>query len=156
MKTFKQLKEQLDIPAIGQTFSRDLMPQLDSAFLKYLKKKNISYTKENVNTSDLKSTQSEFDTMKILNLMSSDNNDTIFVSNDDYVLDGHHRWIADHNTDGKTEAYVIDLPILELYRIAKEYESILKEDVTHKDFGPMMDSFVSFASDKLFAFQSQH
>ena len=149
MKTLKQIKEQFEVPAIGQTFSRDLMPQLDSGFLKYLKQKNISFTKETVNTADLKSTQSEFDDMKILNLMSSDNDDTIFVSNDNYVLDGHHRWIAAHNTDGKTEAYVIDLPILELYRVAKEYESMLKEEVTHKDFGPMMDAFVSFASDKL-------
>lgn len=149
MKTLRQIKEELEIPAIGQTLSRDLMPQIDSAFLKYLKTKGISYTKEQLNTADLKSTQSEFDDMKILSLMSNNDTDPIFVSNDNYVLDGHHRWIADHNTDGKTEAYVIDLPILELLRVAKEYESMLKEEVTHKDFGPMMDAFVSFASDKL-------
>ena len=149
MKTLRQIKEELEIPAIGQTLSRDLMPQIDSAFLKYLKSKDISYTKEQLNTADLKSTQSEFDDMKILSLMSNNDTDPIFVSNDNYVLDGHHRWIADHNTDGKTDAYVIDLPILELLRVAKEYESMLKEEVTHKDFGPMMDAFVSFASDKL-------
>ena len=149
MKTLRQIKEQLEIPAIGQTLSRDLMPQIDSTFLKYLKSKYISYTKEQLNTGDLKSTQSEFDDVKIISLMHQNDSDPIFVSNDNYVLDGHHRWIADHNTSGKTEAYVINLPILELLRVAKEYESMLKEEVTHKDFGPMMDSFVSFASDKL-------
>jgi hypothetical protein len=150
MKTFRDIREEFEIPAIGQTLSRDLMPQIDSAFLKYLKKHDISFRKRQLNTQDLRSTQSEFDNLKILSLMSQEKDvDPIFVSNDNYVLDGHHRWIADHNTDGQTQAYVIDLPILELLRMAKEYESQLKEEITHKDFGPMMDSFVSFASEKL-------
>lgn len=149
MKKLRELKEELNIPMIGQTFSRDLMPQLNPAFLNYLKSQNIQYTSKTLNTNTLKSTQSEFDFHKVLNLMDKKDSDRIFVSNDDYVLDGHHRWLADHNTNEKTKAYVIDLPILELYRHAKQYESQLKEDVTHKDFGPMMDSFVSFASDKL-------
>lgn len=149
MKKLRQLKEELNIPMIGQTFSRDLMPQLSPAFLNYLKSQNIPYKKTTLDTNNLKSSQSEFDFHKVLDLMNKNDSGHIFVSNDNYVLDGHHRWLADHNTNEKTKAYVIDLPILELYRHAKNYESQLKEEVTHKDFGPMMDAFVSFASDKL-------
>mgnify|MGYP003348428036 CR=1 FL=1 len=76
------MNHKLTVPAIGQTFSRDLMPQIDSAFLKYLKSKDIPYTKEQLNTRDLKSTQSEFDDMKIISLMHQNDTDPIFVSND--------------------------------------------------------------------------
>ena len=150
MKKLRQLKEELKIPAIGQTFSRNLMPQISPDFINYLKKQGISHEIKDVDTKNLKSTQMEFDPTKIHALMNRDNDDShIYVSNDDHVIDGHHRWLADHNTTGKTKACVVDLPALELYRHAREYESLLKEEVTHKQFGPLLDSFVSFAADKL-------
>ena len=150
MKKLRQLKEELKIPAIGQTFSRNLMPQISPDFINYLKKQGISHEIKDVDTKNLKSTQMEFDPTKIHALMNRDDDDShIYVSNDDHVIDGHHRWLADHNTTGKTKACVVDLPALELYRHAREYESLLKEEVTHKQFGPLLDSFVSFAADKL-------
>lgn len=249
----------LNLPSIpiGQTLSRGLMPQIDntSGFLKYLKSKDIDYSKGIVPTHDLKSTQSEFDPSKIIHLMASDKDKgSIVVASDKHVLDGHHRWVADHATSGKTKAVTVDLPILDLLRVAREYcstnnlneglklwndvynatrggevhgtisahehdkwtgnshedprigdisyshtkehgvrvkmmrvhpdhrrkgvatamvnhlkkefpdakidygmstddgsefQKSLKEDMTHKEFGPMLDSFVSFASDKL-------
>ena len=150
MKKLRQLKEELKIPAIGQTFSRNLMPQISPDFINYLKKQGISHEIKDVDTKNLKSTQMEFDPTKIHALMNRDDDDShIYVSNDDHVIDGHHRWLADHNTTGTTKACVVDLPALELYRHAREYESLLKEEVTHKQFGPLLDSFVSFAADKL-------
>ena len=146
---------EVSVPAIGQTLSRDLMPQISgkslSDFLRFLKKRDIEFHKEDIDPSTLKSTQSEFDDSKIFKMMyDTDSNDPIIVSNDEHVLDGHHRWLADFNTNqNSTEVYVIDLPILELYRVAKEYCSSLNESIDHKEFGPMVDSFVSFASEKL-------
>lgn len=143
------------IPAIGQTLSRDLMPQISGKslpdFLRFLKKQGIEFHKDSVDPSTLKSTQSEFDDSKIFKMMfDKDSNDPIIISNDFHVLDGHHRWLADYNTDKSlTSAYVIDLPILELYRVAKEYCCALNESIEHKDFAPMVDEFVSFASDQL-------
>ena len=144
----------LNIPSIGMTFGRDLMPQLDSVtgFLSFLDKKNISYQLKSIPAATLKSSQAEFDFSKVLNIIFTDkDNDPLIVSNDDYVLDGHHRWLAVHNDPDKShvQAYVIDLPILELYRVAKEYTSSLNEELDHKHFGPMLDSFVEFASKHL-------
>jgi hypothetical protein len=139
-------------PAIGQTISRDLMPQIRSIsdFLQFLKSNGVEYAHGTVPTEALKSTQTEFDDDKIAALMTKADNDAIIVSNDNHVLDGHHRWIADHSTDGHTKACVVNLPILELLRLAKEYTSVsLKEEITRKEFQPMLDSFVSFASDRL-------
>jgi hypothetical protein len=153
------MTNQIAVPKIGMTLSRELMPQFSAdnikGFISYLKTKGVKCKTGTVDTNNLKSTQSEFDADKITNIMfqnEDDRSNKIIVSNDDYVLDGHHRWLANHNKDGSTEAYIVDLPILELLRMSKEYLNTIKalnEEITHKEFGPMMDSFVSFASDHL-------
>lgn len=130
------------------------MPQINDheQFLKHLKSQGVGYDKKTVDTDSLKSTQADFYDEKISNLMSAKKSakKPIFVSNDQYVLDGHHRWIADHNLTGKTSAYVVDLPILDLVHLAKRREKeSLTEGVTRKDFAPKLQSFVKFASDKL-------
>ena len=125
-------------------------PESIKDFQKYLKAHGIGYNMAEMPTDSLKATQSEFDGNKIIQLMGTKNKDPIITSKDDHVLDGHHRWLANHNSNiEKTKCCQIDLPILELVRVAKEYRNVLNESLTHKDFGPMMDSFVSFASDKL-------
>lgn len=142
----------LDIPNIGLTFSRDLMPQISvDGFLAYLKKQGIPYQKRFVQTKDLKATQMEFEDEKVLSMMYSNSKRTtpIISSTDNHVLDGHHRWLADHNSGNRLcAAWVVDLPILELMRIAKEFNN-LNEEITHKEFSPMADGFVSFASERL-------
>jgi phage terminase small subunit len=148
------MKKQLTVPAIGQTFSRDLMPQIGPEsikdFQKYLKSKGIGYNMAEMPTGSLKATQSEFDGAKILQLMGVKNNDPIITSNDDHVLDGHHRWLANHNSGKeKTKACQVDLPILDLVHAAKEYRNSLNEDISHKEFEPMMKRFSDFAADYL-------
>lgn len=151
-KYMENKDKKIEIPSVGMTLSRDLMPQLDdpSSFLKHLKDKfDIQCLVKTLDTKNLKSTQSEFDDLKIKQIMFSKKpKNPILVSTDGHVLDGHHRWIADHNTTGKTKAYVIDHPVLELRKKAQDFSS-LSEEITHKEFGPMLDSFMSFASDKL-------
>lgn len=151
----KNLQEEIEIPKIGMTFSRVLMPQIKSSdisgFLNHLKKKLIDYTTKKVNVKDLKSTQSEFDLNKVEQMMHQKNAGKIIVSNDGYVMDGHHRWLAEYNTnkDALIDAIVVDLPILELMRVAKEYAgveykpivktitSIVKESVKNAKFKRM-------------------
>jgi hypothetical protein len=142
----------LDIPHIGLTFSRALMPQISvDGFLAYLKKQGIPYQKRFVQTGDLKATQMEFEDEKVLAMMYSNSKrrTPIISSADNHVLDGHHRWLADHNSGNSIcAAWVVDLPILELMRVAKEFNN-LNEEVTHKEFAPMADGFVSFAAERL-------
>lgn len=142
----------IDIPNIGQVFSRDLLPQIDNhnEFLDYLKNNGIKYSQRFVDSDKLKSSQMEFDDDKIYALMNKDGQRRIIISNDNYVLDGHHRWLAVHNSENrKLNAFIIDLPILELIRIAKEFVASKKplfEDMTHKEFLPIMNSFVDYVS----------
>lgn len=95
----KNLKEEVDI---GMTMSRDIMPQLPNipSFLSFLDKKGIPHKKETLRTYNLKSTQSEFDMDKVQAMMYANDTKPIVVSNDGYVLDGHHRWMANDNSSG--------------------------------------------------------
>lgn len=146
------MENKLEMPAIGQTLSRQLMPQLADSkkFVDHLKKQGIDFTEKDFDTSDLKSTQMDFDNLKVFQMMNSkEKKSPIVVSRDNHILDGHHRWIADHNMSGTTKAFMVNLPILDLIKQAHDYNNQLNEEINHKDFGPMMDSFVSFASERL-------
>lgn len=137
----RNLAEEIEIPKIGMTFSRALMPQIKGDkmkdFLLYIKDKDISYKNVKLPVKELKSTQSEFDLAKVDQMIGQKNNGRIIVSNDGYIMDGHHRWLADYNynKDSKIESIVIDLPILELMRVAKEYSGVkyspVSEIITH-------------------------
>jgi hypothetical protein len=154
----------MQVPAIGHTLARDLMPQIKDIhdFLDELELRGISHRLETLDPNDLKSTQSEFDANKVFQMMQNQGErKPIITSSDGYVLDGHHRWLEAHNKCEKVEAYVCDAPILDLLHHAKRYVALgigLNEDleakfqsggIEHKEFGPMLDSFVKFASNKL-------
>lgn len=126
----RNLEEEIEIPEIGLTFSRALMPQIKGSempnFLKHLSDNNVDHRTKMLPVKILKATQSEFDLTKVDQLIGQRNDTKIVVSNDNYILDGHHRWLADYNTNknSKIKAIVIDLPILELMRIAKEFSGV--------------------------------
>jgi hypothetical protein len=151
-KTFSQLRENLGVP-IGQTYDRELMPQITDpkAFIEHLRTQNIPFDRRKIDSNTLKATQLNFDMSKVHSLLGSKDSNPIFISRDNHILDGHHRWLANYYSGKPTDCHVVDLPILELMRVAKEHINTgkLNEELTHKDFGPMLDSFVSFASNKL-------
>lgn len=126
----RNLAEEIEIPKIGMTFSRALMPQIKGSqvneFLAYLKDNDIEYQTKKLLTKDLKATQSEFDLAKVDQMIGQKNDMKIVVSNDGYIMDGHHRWLADYNTNknSKISAIVIDLPILELIRVSRDYSGV--------------------------------
>lgn len=128
-----QHTKQIKIPPPGLTFSRKLMPQLGprEAFLENLDKEGIKHHKEMIDPHKLKSSQAEFDHDKIRALMTKTNTtkSAVVISNDNYVLDGHHRWLAYYNKKQKIDVIRVDLPILELIRLAKTFENTQYKDV---------------------------
>lgn len=132
------LKEEYEVPNIGMTFGRNLMPQIKSEkiplFLASLTDQNVEYKKTKVPACNLKATQSEFNAEKIEAMVHRSKSDDkpIIISNDLYVMDGHHRWLADYNKNknANIEVYMVDLPILELLRMAKEFSGVTYKPVT--------------------------
>ena len=137
----------IKLPKIGLTFSRKLMPQLGPTeqFLKNLDKENIEYKNVSVNPGDLRASQSEFNLDAVRSIMNDPKKtkSSIVISKDNYILDGHHRWIADYNKGVKTKAIMVDLPILELMRIAKTFDTTTYKDV--HSVGPAIKKVVAEA-----------
>lgn len=137
----------IKIPKVGLTFSRKLMPQLGSTdqFLKNLDKENIKYKKVSVEPENLKASQSEFNIDAVRSIMTDPKKtkSSIVISKDNYILDGHHRWIADYNKGVKTQAIMVDLPILELMRVAKTFDTTTYKDI--QNVGPVIKKVVAEA-----------
>ena len=142
----RNLAEEIEIPKIGMTFSRALMPQVKSGqipeFLNHLDKADIQYKTQKLSVKDLKATQSEFDLAKVDEMIGQKNKNKIIVSNDDYIMDGHHRWLADYNKnkDSKIDAIVVNLPILELLRVAKEFSGTEYRPITETILSTVKES----------------
>jgi hypothetical protein len=145
----------MHVPAIGHSLARSFMPQIDDIddFLSHIKEKGIESSLKTLDPDELKSTQQDFDANKVFKMMQDKGErKPIITSNDGYVLDGHHRWLDAANKLEKIDCHVCNCSILELLHHAKRYthQAVgLNEDIDHKAFGPMLDSFVSFASEKL-------
>lgn len=78
---------------------RSEMPQIKSvyrgALIQFLKSKGVDYTKENISTLSLKPTQAEYSPEKVeMAKTYLDNDRSILVSSDNYIIDGHHQWLA--------------------------------------------------------------
>jgi hypothetical protein len=120
MIRFKQyLGEKVDLPAkskIGKIDRKD-MPQIDNKhldeFTDYLKEKGVDASKVKIDPKDLKASQSQFHKAKIEKMIDSIENGkkmkSIVVSSDDYVIDGHHNWIAHMNLGKEISALKIDV-----------------------------------------------
>jgi hypothetical protein len=88
---------------------RGSMPQIESNKINsFLKLHGIDKKIVHRNTNELKPTQSQFNTEKVQSMNDDGKALPILISNDDYVLDGHHRWLANHYSN--TQQPTIKLP----------------------------------------------
>jgi predicted ABC-type ATPase len=119
-----------DVFRVNHGMRRDEMPQVPNEhkpkFLAEMKAQGVKVEKVKVSPSALHPVQGEIDgamsgTMLPFKPELTEGN-PIMVSNDGYVLDGHHRWAAavaeEHRTPGgiTMTAYRVDLPIDELLK----------------------------------------
>jgi hypothetical protein len=120
----------LYVPEPDDTLSIDRkhMPQIavkdHKDFMGFLKKQNVGYKKEEINPQKLKATQRHFHKAKIKSLMDNINvvkHIPILVSKDNYVIDGHHRWLAHYNLNKPINVLHINLPVADLIVVMNEY-----------------------------------
>ncbi len=103
----KKFKEYISVPKQGIGYSRDTLPQIEynrlGFFLQYMRELGIiPELIDNYPISNLKPSQDDFDLDKISKMMNKefDPRGRILISQDDYVMDGHHRWAAEYNKHG--------------------------------------------------------
>jgi hypothetical protein len=110
------------------------------AFVKYLAEKGVETREGSVPAAQLKASQSELKGKTVAFMMSKEGqktvdleNQSIFVSSDGYVIDGHHRWAAmvgKDSKDGKLgdnkiKVRVINMPIKQVLADANAFTSAM-------------------------------
>jgi len=128
--------ESIYIPPGGKKIPRDKMPQIASTdvpeFLRWLEGKGVKSSKEKVRVDSLKPSQGEINIDKVRSLIGKKEADKpSIVSDDDYILDGHHRWLAFLQEDPTTlmDCYRIQTGIDNLIRLGRDFPKSFKRDI---------------------------
>ena len=103
---------------------RDKMPQVKSKdydeLIKHLNKNGVRVTKKSVKASTLKATQKDFNVDKIVGAISKIKTigtaKPLIVSSDNYIIDGHHRWLAAKNVGDSISIMQSNVKVKELLK----------------------------------------
>lgn len=111
------------------------MPQVDSKSLSkamnIMREQGIRFGKFNIAPSKLKHSQTGVDSDKVRNIMADIESGKllppIVISNDLYIIDGHHRWVAytTLNASNPISVIKIDLPQKEALVAFKKIEKLI-------------------------------
>jgi len=115
-------KNSLGVPRIE-------MPQIrqeaTDEFLEYLESDGVIIIKEKADASCLKPTQKEINIKKVDNMPTSVVDiEPILVSDDNYILDGHHRWYKAVLNDMEMTILKVNIPIKELLQKSYTFDLV--------------------------------
>jgi hypothetical protein len=124
----------------GLNKSRYRMPQVKADDIK--SDGNLKTTEKTVRTSDLIPTQGQFNWDKVKGIAATGKpQGGVVVSSDNYVIDGHHRFLAGHAINGQVGVVQVNKPAEELIDYLKDapyaqfkklYEAKSEKDVKKK------------------------
>lgn len=106
------------------------MPQVKAEhrgpMVNFLNARSIEHREEQVPADTLKPTQAEFSLEKVARAAENTDSDrSILVSNDGYVVDGHHQWLAAKEKGESVKTIVLDAPVKKLLPLLHEFPSSL-------------------------------
>ena len=112
------------------------MPQIEKddypEFITYLRSNGIKFTMDNIDANDLKPVQSEFSDVgvekQIIKNIQGKRKPTI-ISSDNFVVDGHHRWLVAKNTGDTLEVLKANMPIDRLFPIVLKFPKVRFKDI---------------------------
>jgi N12 class adenine-specific DNA methylase len=117
---------------------RSEMPQVRmsdrGAMVNFLKARGISHEITEVDPTTLRPSQAEFSRAKTLKAMGATGDTaTALVSADGYVIDGHHRWLAQHVKGEPLRVLRFDAPAQELLQAIHDFPSSTRSDDSAQD-----------------------
>ena len=141
-KTFGQFMEfAVKKPRTGDTLGipRNKMPQIKgvdySEFLEYLGSNGVQIRKTTIPARDLKAIQKEFSDAGVVKslkkFLKKGRRKALIASKDNYIMDGHHRWLAALNTDGKTKIPIIqaNVKVKKLFQLMLDFPKTKFKDI---------------------------
>src|SRR6056297_265603 len=120
---------------------RDHYPEL----IDYLKDHGNRFTNKEVHAHELKATQGEFSDKGVRKMMRTGGRPSdsrgkdkkpLIVSADNYIIDGHHRWLAAWNQDDVVPIMKSSLPIRQLFQLIKDFRHTTYKDI-HDSYTPL-------------------
>ena len=128
----------------GMGIPRKKMPQIKTKdypeYFQYLKDNGVDFQKLNgVKAATLKPTQSEFSKQGVEKQLQKmwDKNDgekPLIASSDDYIIDGHHRWLVAKNTRRPLTIFKADIPMKELMALTLKFPKVYFKDIYNEGY----------------------
>ena len=129
--------------------TRDKMPQVKSTdydeYKSYLKKNGVTLRPQVVHAKDLKPVQKEFSDQGVeRQLVKNKENDghnpkPLLASNDSWIIDGHHRWLAALNSDRSVNILRANVDVHTLLSLTLKFPSVYFKDIYTEDEEESMD-----------------
>lgn len=131
-----QFKSKTPIPGSeADKLPRDFSGEVDASkeFIKHLTDMGVETRPDTVLARKLKASQAEMEGAKVAGMMLSTRDpktQDIWISKDNYVIDGHHTWAAaigrdaedgDLDNDTKMNVIRVNLPMSEVYHVARAW-----------------------------------
>lgn len=140
MKTFQEfVKTKIKIPKGDLGILRKDMPQIISkdvpAFVKWLKGKGINTTVKLEPIASLKMTQKQINKDKVAGMINDASEEAlskpIIISKDNFILDGHHRFVALFNKNNalKLKTYRVDVNMKDLLDLAHNFPKVITKGI---------------------------
>ena len=116
---------------------RSEMPQVATKdypeFIEYLKANGADFTKQVMPARQLKATQGEFSKdgveRQLDKMQAGTPKKPVIASQDNYIIDGHHRWLVALNTRNDVEVFKIDIDADELLDLVRKFPKVTYKDI---------------------------
>ena len=136
----------------GLGLSRAELPQIKSTdvpeFMEWLQSQGTTVEQEMIDPKDLTPIQKEINLDKVAGMVSAKGLESlasskpVMISEDNYLIDGHHRWYALWDSDyPEMLAVKIGLPVEELISTMTSWDKSTKKDITSEN---IVESVISY------------
>lgn len=135
----KMLDEgELDIPNLetSKNKMRHGLPQITNfeEFVKAIKDNGGDITDTELSPDTLIPTQKNFNSEKVKDIVEKEKEGyPIIVSEDDYVVDGHHRWLAMHHTNKKIKCRKVSMALDDILELCKDASFVTKKTINENE-----------------------
>lgn len=156
----KAMSEEVIEPNDNLGYSRNEMPQIDfkhlESFLSYLQENKVTIIKTKIKAKDLKPIQKELETDKADRIWKQSQKEKdeninplqrlVFVSKDNRLLDGHHRWLAAQRNkpEFKMNCLVIDKDVKEALKLMHSFDKTTKRDIKDKKIAERILEYTAY------------
>jgi len=133
----RELKIQKPDSVDTKGMKRVEMPQIHkndyNEFIDYLKDNGAEFTKQTMPAKQLKATQGEFSDKGVMKQIDKqlrgEPRKPVIASQDNFIIDGHHRWLVAWNTKDTLEVFKVNIDADDLLKLVKNFPKTTYKDI---------------------------